>query len=132
MKTIILSLVLLALLVTVTPASATPPTPPPVDGIITLNPPTVWPASLDELYYLIDTGAGNWVWTNPCPADVGMSLTWRDARSLHADDEDALFMAGALAWLRGDLLACKPENDRVLFYGPALPELFELLKEPNE
>ena len=110
------------------------PAPAPVyAGGPVFNPPTVWPASLDELYTLIDTGAGNWVWTNPCPADVGMSLSWRDARSLHAGhDEDALFYHGMLEHFNGRLLACKPEGDRVLFYGPALPELFELLKEPNK
>ena len=119
-----------------TPAavSASGPTPPPVDGIVTLNPPIEWPASLDELYQFIDEGRYGYVWSNPCPADItGPVLYWRDTGRLHAGhDEDALFMAGALAWLRGDLLACKPEGDRVLFYGPALPELFELLKEPNK
>jgi hypothetical protein len=28
------------------------------------NPPTVWPTTLDEMYQLIDQGAGNWVFTH--------------------------------------------------------------------
>ena len=91
--------------------------------------PTVWPQSLDELFTLIDTGSGNWVWTNPCPADLpGPVLYWREAKDLHADNEDELFYRGALAFLFGDLLACKPVDDKVAFYGPALPGLLKMVE----
>ena len=91
--------------------------------------PTVWPQSLDELYYLIDTGSGNWVWTNPCPADPGpVVLYWHDVKAFHADDENALFYHAALEYLFGGLYACKPADDKVLFYGPALPGLLEYVR----
>lgn len=96
------------------------------------GPATVWPQSLDELFTLIDTGSGNWVWTNPCPADLpGPVLYWRQARSLHANDEDKLFYLAGLAFLFGDLLACKPPDDKVAFFGPALPGLLTLVDRGN-
>lgn len=90
--------------------------------------PTVWPADIDELYYLIDNGEGNWVFTQPCPADPGVSLMWRETKDMHADNEDALFYRAGLAYLFGELKSCKPPDDKVMFYGPALPALLELVE----
>lgn len=87
------------------------------------GPPTRWPDNIDQLYQFIDQGEPGYVITTPCPADPGPALTFREAANIHPADEDALFYAGIVAVLRGQLLICKPDGDKALFYGSAIPNL---------
>ncbi len=96
-------------------------------GPITLPEPTIWPENIDQLYYLIDPGSGNWVFTTPCPAGTPL-LYWREVKQFHSSDEQQLFYAGMASYLRGNLMTCKPANDRVAFFGPGLTDLEKLVR----
>ena len=56
------------------------------NGKLTLGPPTTIPGSLDEVYTLIETGAGNWVFDGDCPPGAPL-LVWSMAKKLATYDD---------------------------------------------
>ncbi len=128
------------------------------DGNVILGNATIWPQSLDELYTLIETGRGNWVFT--LPAGDGPLLTWSMAKRMaEYDDHGAGTLTlpakdfgeitglpfpaeGTLSISERDLFSlitvvvlkadynpmCKPEGEKVGLWGPAVTDLLERLK----
>jgi hypothetical protein len=93
------------------------------------RPPTVWPTSLDQMYQLIETGQGNWVFTPCLETPTGPVIYFHEMRNWHNIDEDRLFATLILEGLMGRMLTCQPPDDRMIVYGPAVPDILAVVQE---
>ena len=121
------------------------------------GPATIWPDSLDELYVLIETGQGNWVFTQPCTEQP--VIPWSAAKALATSTTDGerarvvvpnaasllpglppgrldiseeqlfteLLRVALAGTLNGEAVTCKPDGEKVGLQGWAARELLARL-----